>query len=578
MNIKNVLFMTFLLLGMFLSANAQEKYWIEGFYERHGEGRYTLKDVHTNGIYLDGENSLTETLYGEKMTIKCNNLDATMVKFSFKMATTDCPTKWSKGFKFQYWNEDTNNWDDDIEACRNSDADYSQNDVVIMLVLDYSGSMSNNISSLQSSAIKFINDISNASNGNIHVGIIAFSGMELAKKQAFPITPLNKDNRYQFERFIRNSDKGQETALYYSMDKAIGMMEDYVASKRISEDKFNGAFMITFTDGLDNASINDEISVTMHRGRKNEYLSYLSGKLSGSSRKTILGQPIENFAIGFTGSEEFTSENIAFFRDVLQQTTPDESHFKLATQIREVEAFFDATAKNLTKRWENLNMYIGEAQHGKIRWVLGCEEVSRPEPKPEPPKQEEPKSNKTFIGLNFGGGISPIYHSVRESYGNNTNYDYDDRIYPRFSLGLDFAFRAGNKANIGFYLYGGFPDVGLGPLALINFNKVSLYIGAGSSINYKAGSFGGGLRLGFATKKHFYMFLDVNPVYFASHKEYTTTEEVWVDDGYSDPFDDDPYDDYDDPWYWKSYRTVTVHKEETTKGGTSVSLCFGVHF
>ena len=182
MNIKNVLFMTFLLLGMFLSANAQEKYWIEGFYERHGEGRYTLKDVHTNGIYLDGENSLTETLYGEKMTIKCNNLDATMVKFSFKMATTDCPTKWSKGFKFQYWNEDTNNWDDDIEACRNSDADYSQNDVVIMLVLDYSGSMSNNISSLQSSAIKFINDISNASNGNIHVGIIAFSGMELAKK------------------------------------------------------------------------------------------------------------------------------------------------------------------------------------------------------------------------------------------------------------------------------------------------------------------------------------------------------------------------------------------------------------
>jgi hypothetical protein len=110
-------------------------------------------------------------------------------------------------------------------------------------------------------------------------------------------------------------------------------------------------------------------------------------------------------------------------------------------------------------------------------------------------------------------------------------------------------------------------------LALINFNKVSLYIGAGSSINYKAGSFGGGLRLGFATKKHFYMFLDVNPVYFASHSEYTTTKEVWVDDGYSDP-----YDDYDDPLYWKSYRTVTVHKEETTKGGTSVSLCFGVHF
>lgn len=578
MNIKNVLFMTFLLLGMFLSANAQEEYWIEGFYERHGEGRYTLKDVRTKGIYLNGQNYLTETLSGTKKTIKCDNMDATLVKFTFDMATTDCPTKWKTGFQFQFLNEDTGNWTNDSEGCKSSDADYSQKDVVIMLVLDYSSSMANNISSLQSSAIKFINEISDASNGNIHVGIIAFSGMELAKKQVFPITPLNKSNRYQFEQFIRTSSKGKETALYYSMDNALQMIEGYVSKNGITQNKFNGAFMITFTDGIDNASINDEISVSMVRGRKNPYLRYLNGKLSGPSRKTILGQPVENFAIGFTGSENFSSEDEAFFYDVLRQTTPDEDHFKLASQFKEVEAFFEYIVSNLTKRWENLNMYIGEAQHGKIRWLLNCEEVSRPVPIPDPPKQEEPKSNKTFIGLNFGGGISPIFHSVRESYGNNTNYDYDDRIYPRFSLGLDFAFSVGNKANIGFYLYGGFPDVGLGPLALINFNKVSLYIGAGSSINYKAGSFGGGLRLGFATKKHFYMFLDVNPVYFASHKEYTTTEEVWVDDGYSDPIDDDPYDDYDDPWYWKSYRTVTVHKEETTKGGTSVSLCFGVHF
>ena len=44
----------FLFLGMFVSATAQE-YWIEGFYERHAEGDYTLKDVHTKGITIDGK-------------------------------------------------------------------------------------------------------------------------------------------------------------------------------------------------------------------------------------------------------------------------------------------------------------------------------------------------------------------------------------------------------------------------------------------------------------------------------------------------------------------------------------------
>lgn len=240
---KNILFAAFLLSGMLLGLCAQE-YYIEGFYERHGNNQYTLKNVHTNGIYLDGQTSLSGSIYGKKVSITCDGLDATMVKFTFKMATTDCPTKWDNGFEFQYWDEDNNKWKTDVEACRNSDAKFSQNDVVMMLVLDYSSSMKNNISSLQASAIKFINALSAASEGNIHVGIIAFSGMDLAKSQVFPITPLKENNKYEFERFIRNSSKGKETALYYSMDKAMNMLEEYVSKNNFSSDKFNGAFMM----------------------------------------------------------------------------------------------------------------------------------------------------------------------------------------------------------------------------------------------------------------------------------------------------------------------------------------------
>ena len=383
---KKLLFAVFLLSGLFLGISAQE-HWIEGFYERHGDNQYTLKQINTKGIFLDGQTTHSP-ISGEKARITCNGLKATMVQFSFDRATTICPTKWNGGFTFQFWDDEKENWRTDVEACRNFEMDYSQNDMVIMLVLDYSSSMSANIKRMKTSAIKFINSVSSTSTGNVHVGIIAFSGMDLAKEQVLPITPLTKDNRHKFVDFINDAEKGMETALYFSMDKAIGMMEDYVKNKKFSNSKFNGTCMITFTDGLDNASINDKISVSMHRGRKNEYLRYLSGKLSGPNRKTIQGLPVESFAIGFTGSENFTNDDLAFFEDVLQQTTPDKDHFKLAREFDEVEAYFDTITKNLTDRWEILNMYVGESQHGRIRWVLQCEEpIQAPieTPKPKPP-------------------------------------------------------------------------------------------------------------------------------------------------------------------------------------------------
>ena len=462
---KNILFAAFLLSGMLLGLCAQE-YYIEGFYKRHGNNQYTLKNVQTNGIYLDGQTSLSDSIYGKKVSITCDGLDATMVKFTFKMATTDCPTKWDNGFEFQYWDEDNDKWKTDVEACRSSDAKFSQNDVVMMLVLDYSSSMKNNISSLQASAIKFINALSAASEGNIHVGIIAFSGMDLAKSQVFPITPLKENNKYEFERFIRNSSKGKETALYYSMDKAMNMLEEYVSKNNFSSDKFNGAFMITFTDGLDNASINDDISVSMHRGRKNEYLAYISSQLQGANRKYILGLPLESFAIGFTGSEDFTREDKDFFRDVLQQTTPDGDHFKLASHFEEVEAYFEYIIKNLTKRWEDLNMYIGESQHGKIRWVLNCGK-----------KKEKKKPSNFWLGLGAEIGVGSYYE---EEY----NYYYGEKYTESGStfgvaVRADAAWPISSGLSLGGTLSLGYSDdvvFRIGPLAKFNSSNGSAFL------------------------------------------------------------------------------------------------------
>lgn len=502
---KHILLGLFLLLGMFCSISAQD-YYIEGFYERHGSGNYTLKDVHCEGILIDGENSLSYTLRGSKKNITCDGLDATMIKFSFSKATTDCPTKWAQGFQFQFWDEDNMRWKTDVEACKGESVGYSQKDMVIMLVLDYSFSMKENISQLQSSAIKFIRSISNVSEGNVHVGIIAFSGMDKANSQVLEIMPLTKDNTYRFENFIRNASKGKETALYYSMDKAMDMIEKYVDKKNFSKDNYNGACMITFTDGLDNASINDDISVSMHRGRKNEYLAYISAQLKGVSRKYINGLPLENYAIGFSGSEDFTKEDLIFFEDVLKQTTPDAEHFKLANRFAEVEAYFDAIVKSLTSRWETLNMYVGESQHGRVRWVLNCGRAPRPEPKLEPRGKRSPWFG---IGVEVGG-LDGVYGGANLDMAFSFNDFFALGGHLDINIGTAYSYEQywtyNGYYNDYYYSESSYTTVGVmvGPEAKLTFsgnNALLFSIGGGLTADCGVGY----LMIGYKTKKSFYI-------------------------------------------------------------------------
>ncbi|MBO4739827.1 MAG: VWA domain-containing protein [Bacteroidales bacterium] len=476
---------------MFVSATAQE-YWIEGFYERHAEGDYTLKDVHTKGITIDGKMEFPNKIFrGTKENIKCGSLDATLIKFSFEKVGVPCES-W-ENLTFQYWDEDNFKWKGDVEACKGKSRGYTQNDIVMMLVLDYSSSMTHDIARMKTMTIEFVNSISRVSSGNVHVGIIAFAGMDKAKSQVFPITPIDANNAYKFESFIRSSSMGTETALYFSMDKAMQMIEEYVAVKKLNPQKYNGTYMITLTDGLDNASINDNISKRMQRGSKNEYLAYLSPRLQWNGT-TILGKPLEHFAVGFSGSEEFSAEDLKLFEDVLRRTTPDRDHFKLSNNFEEVEKFFQQIIRNLTQRWQTLDVYIGEAQYGKVRWVLECEPKKDILP-PAPPKT----GRSVFLGFNvtFGMPFSVFsryeYLYQTDRYGNR--HLSDQQTYTDFTLGfsvkfgVDFAYPLSDKFALGCYMnigpsfnflddfYAGF-DVKVGLLALVgDLNKRPFIIG-----------------------------------------------------------------------------------------------------
>ncbi len=258
MNRLRLLFAATLLLAS-LGANAQQAeqnpdYYIEGFYEIR-DGKHYLKNVNTRGITINGMNYIPEVegVYG-KVT-SADNRKGELTRFSFDKAKTDCGTCFDKGFYLQYELRVGNEaeWIDDKEYLQGSGAGYSQKDMLVMLVLDYSTSMLRNdyIIKMKNAAINFIETVANASpDGNVRVGVVAFSGKSETK--AFPITNLNRSSKKDIEEFIYSVNPGINTAYYYSLELAVKMLEDYILKSGISRDNYNGACVVSFTDGLDN--------------------------------------------------------------------------------------------------------------------------------------------------------------------------------------------------------------------------------------------------------------------------------------------------------------------------------------
>ncbi len=434
----------FMLVGIGL--NAQEyNSWIEGFYERHGEGRYTLKDVRTQGFTIDGRREFGDSAFiGVKVPILCGGeqTNGNLVQFSFKNAKKPC----DQNIVFQYWDEDKYAWKTDVEACDNVLPEFKTNHIVIMLVLDYSTSMlrsRDNFTQLKSRAKEFLYDMAQNSVGNVHIGIIAFSGMDQAQEQIFPITPISTDNYDEFRDFIDESNPGIETALYYSVDEAMGMIENYVKDARMSPEAYGGGLcIITFTDGLDNASVNTNISPKMQRGLNNQYLDYLNEQLGPAQKKRVLGVlPIEHYYIGFSGSEDFRDEEWMLFNKVSEKITPDRYHSKVVSNFEDVKRFYSTITKRLIDRWQALNVYIGEAQYGRVRWAFNCtnEEVIYL----EDPIYIEDEFDRFKIGAKASGTINNML------YVDDTNGNVKRDFVFGFNVGLTAEYYLTRRVSIG---------------------------------------------------------------------------------------------------------------------------------
>ena len=321
-----------------------------------------------------------------------------------------------------------------------------------MMVLDCSNSLGNNFDNLQSSAIKAIKKLNEKTvPGTVHLGIIAFNTVANTQKQIFAISPLNNDVEKQMEKWIKELQTNNNTAMYYAMDLASQKVDEYLNNIDLPDSiKFSGVTMITFTDGIDNHSL---LPNTVYRkGIENPYHKYVRDSIvnrkvtyphkSGQTETVYL----ESRLFFVPGSDVVEDKNLQ--NDIFNGLDSEHDAFMLKN-FSQLDKAFDTMAEEICERFQTLNCYVPRAHEGRVRWTF-----------------DKPKG---FFGIS-AGGFGEMTGSMDIAAGGGA--------------GIDFAFPTNNFAAVG-----GFINIkGGGPISTGTY-PTHIQLGllrAGNGFQYKS--------------------------------------------------------------------------------------------
>ena len=463
-----------------------------------GKPEYTLTNVQTKGIDF----KMQDTFKG-KVT------DKEDVVFSFEDASTDYPG----GFKnnvLQYWRFDDYEkiWQPESEVRQGSLENTTNKYMNIMLVVDCSSSLGSDFNIVRNNTLYFVEQLYNASPyGNIRLGIIAFSSIKETK--VLDIRALNNSTKIDIDSFIRSLSTHNGTALYYSMDKALEMLEDD-SEQYIKSNEYLGSYLITFTDGIDQQSQNFDKDIFVAE----DYYNYIRPILKdNNTRKKIYGRNIETRILSVKGNDITSAKLEEKFDNDLKAICDNYTKMR---NINELQNEFANISKLLIDKSMQLQCYVPMGFRGRVGWTFSSvKKEPVVEYKPEPIKIK--KQNKIFLGINAGVGAGFL------SYSSEPKYEEGLREGSEFSIpfngGFDFAFRLtdsfylGAYSSIGTLPYSSYNDLGdnylspsFGVLTLFDQkNEKAIIIGAGTCIPCFS-SFGMNFRIGYKFKNNLYLF------------------------------------------------------------------------
>lgn len=176
------------------------------------------------------------------------------------------------------------------------------------------------------------NEGSNPTTEGIYLGIIGFN-YNLYPKE---ISLLNTSTKSSFTSFIDNLTMENLTALYYA---------DYSALKKLKSfgqpPKLTNVALVTFTDGLDNASLDDSERNPDNYPTREAYLNALNNKIRTDK---VHGLDINAYTIGLRGNDV---QDVAAFQNNLKKLASKDDNVFEVTSMDEALQRFEEIAESL---------------------------------------------------------------------------------------------------------------------------------------------------------------------------------------------------------------------------------------
>ena len=423
------------------------KYSIKGkmSYEEKSNQRY-LNDAIGKGIQFEYSS--------HRLAMPTDSFD---LEVSFDSVKTDHPGGITR---LDFWRYDTDidEWIYDSEVRQGRSEIESTMKTNIMLVIDNSKSLDKDFKKVQNAAIAFVRRLYQESNGKdiFRVGVIGFSTIQFTK--VLDIMPLTLHNYDRIRSFIEDSLEMQNgTALYYSLETALNMLEKD-ATRNIRKNEYKESRIYAFTDGLDQASVDDKRKLS----NPNKYYEHLKPMMKGINRKRIMGGPnktINTTIVTVRGGDMTDKQE----RQLDQRAKEICDDVRKLSDMSKLLSEFERLAQDLVSSNYVLKCYIPIGASGTVGWTFAEDHVVET-PKVLPIK----KPSNYWLGIGIEGGL----------LGGSGESESDGSGY--VAARLDAAWPLSKALALGGTFGLGFGAVKLGPLAKFSLNEgSSLLLGLG---------------------------------------------------------------------------------------------------
>lgn len=168
------------------------------------------------------------------------------------------------------------------------------------------------------------NDGSLPTKEGIYLGVIGFNENFTTKD----IKMLNESSINEFRNFINALEMKNGTGLYYADYLALNKLDAYG-----NPPKLNNVALVTFTDGLDNVSLNEETNPENHSSTE-EYCNSLNDKIKNN---LIHGKKINAYTIGIKGTDVY--DELEFHNNLTKLASEDDNVFEVSDMNEALERF-----------------------------------------------------------------------------------------------------------------------------------------------------------------------------------------------------------------------------------------------